>query len=244
MGTTGSAQTLAARVTRGLRCNLAGADRRLGYRRAPVGRIRSAAAGRSRSARGCGRCASRNCRAPARGCGDDEGANDAWSTRRAPPPRASGAPSGWSCGCPPHGHQLPAVRAMAGDLAMRMDFDLDAVEDLRLAVDEACATLASIALGRRAADRGLRGHPRRACGSRPGCRRPPGSTCRATASAGRCCRPWWTRSRPVRSDQATVPAGNGSATPVAVHRPGQVAAPVQRPAVRTERSDADVSVAR
>ena len=41
--------------------------------------------------------------------------------------------------------QLPAVRAMAGDLAMRMDFDLDAVEDLRLAVDEACATLAAIA---------------------------------------------------------------------------------------------------
>ena len=30
--------------------------------------------------------------------------------------------------------QLPAVRAMAGDLAMRMDYDLDAVEDLRLAV--------------------------------------------------------------------------------------------------------------
>ena len=43
--------------------------------------------------------------------------------------------------------QLPAVRAMAGDLAMRMDYDLDAVEDLRLAVDEACATLATIALG-------------------------------------------------------------------------------------------------
>ena len=43
--------------------------------------------------------------------------------------------------------QLPAVRAMAGDLAMRTDFDLDAVEDLRLAVDEACATLASIATG-------------------------------------------------------------------------------------------------
>jgi serine/threonine-protein kinase RsbW len=41
--------------------------------------------------------------------------------------------------------QLPAVRAMAGDLAMRMDYDLDAVEDLRLAVDEACATLAQIA---------------------------------------------------------------------------------------------------
>ena len=42
--------------------------------------------------------------------------------------------------------QLPAVRAMTGDLAMRMDFDLDAVEDLRLAVDEACAILAAIAL--------------------------------------------------------------------------------------------------
>ena len=43
--------------------------------------------------------------------------------------------------------QLPAVRAMVGDLAMRMDYDLDAVEDLRLAVDEACATLAQIATG-------------------------------------------------------------------------------------------------
>ena len=43
--------------------------------------------------------------------------------------------------------QLPAVRAMAGDLAMRMDFDLDSVEDLRLAVDEACATLSTIARG-------------------------------------------------------------------------------------------------
>lgn len=42
--------------------------------------------------------------------------------------------------------QLPAVRAMAGDLAIRMDYDLDSVEDLRLAVDEACATLAAIAL--------------------------------------------------------------------------------------------------
>jgi serine/threonine-protein kinase RsbW len=40
--------------------------------------------------------------------------------------------------------QLPAVRAMAGDLAMRMDYDLDSVEDLRLAVDEACAILASV----------------------------------------------------------------------------------------------------
>jgi serine/threonine-protein kinase RsbW len=36
---------------------------------------------------------------------------------------------------------------MAADLAMRMDYDLDAVEDLRLAVDEASATLATIAAG-------------------------------------------------------------------------------------------------
>jgi serine/threonine-protein kinase RsbW len=36
---------------------------------------------------------------------------------------------------------------MAGDLAMRMDYDLDAVEDLRLAVDEACATLVTVAAG-------------------------------------------------------------------------------------------------
>ncbi|MGY1744403.1 ATP-binding protein [Blastococcus sp. SYSU D00695] len=42
--------------------------------------------------------------------------------------------------------QLPAVRAMAGDLAIRMDYDLDSVEDLRLAVDEACATLAAVGL--------------------------------------------------------------------------------------------------
>jgi serine/threonine-protein kinase RsbW len=43
--------------------------------------------------------------------------------------------------------QLPAVRAMAADLALRMDYDLDAVEDLRLAVDEACATLSLVAAG-------------------------------------------------------------------------------------------------
>jgi serine/threonine-protein kinase RsbW len=43
--------------------------------------------------------------------------------------------------------QLPAVRAMAADLALRMDYDLDAVEDLRLAVDEASAILAAIGEG-------------------------------------------------------------------------------------------------
>ena len=43
--------------------------------------------------------------------------------------------------------QLPAVRAMVGDLAMRMDYDLDAVEDLRLAVDEASAILSQVSDG-------------------------------------------------------------------------------------------------
>lgn len=33
------------------------------------------------------------------------------------------------------------MRALAGDLALREDFDLDAVADLRLAVDEACGTV-------------------------------------------------------------------------------------------------------
>ena len=43
--------------------------------------------------------------------------------------------------------QLPAVRAMAADLALRMDYDLDSVEDLRLAVDEASAILAALGTG-------------------------------------------------------------------------------------------------
>jgi len=41
--------------------------------------------------------------------------------------------------------QLPPLRAVAGDLAARADFDLDAVADLRLAVDEAAAELVAIA---------------------------------------------------------------------------------------------------
>ena len=41
--------------------------------------------------------------------------------------------------------QLAPVRVVAGDLAARVDFDLDAVSDLRMAVDEACATLAILA---------------------------------------------------------------------------------------------------
>ena len=41
--------------------------------------------------------------------------------------------------------QLSIVRAVAADIAMRQDFDLDSIEDLKLAVDEACSTLIGLA---------------------------------------------------------------------------------------------------
>lgn len=41
--------------------------------------------------------------------------------------------------------RLAPVRVVAADLAARADFDLDAVADLRIAVDEACSTLVSLA---------------------------------------------------------------------------------------------------
>lgn len=37
--------------------------------------------------------------------------------------------------------QLSVLRAVVGDLAMRADFDVDTIADLRLAVDEACSSL-------------------------------------------------------------------------------------------------------
>jgi serine/threonine-protein kinase RsbW len=40
---------------------------------------------------------------------------------------------------------IPTVRAVASDLAGRADFDLDAISDLRMAVDEACTTLIGFA---------------------------------------------------------------------------------------------------
>jgi serine/threonine-protein kinase RsbW len=40
---------------------------------------------------------------------------------------------------------LSAVRALAADLAYEMDMNLDAVSDLRLAVDEACSALVQLA---------------------------------------------------------------------------------------------------
>lgn len=41
--------------------------------------------------------------------------------------------------------QLPVVRAVAVNVAMRADFDLDAISDLELAVDEACSSLILLA---------------------------------------------------------------------------------------------------
>lgn len=41
--------------------------------------------------------------------------------------------------------QISAVRVVAADLAARQDYDLDAVSDLRMAVDEVCATLVPLA---------------------------------------------------------------------------------------------------
>ncbi|PPK67509.1 ATP-binding protein [Actinokineospora auranticolor] len=43
--------------------------------------------------------------------------------------------------------QVPLLRSFAADIAMRMDFDLDAIEDLRMAVDEACSLLVRAAAG-------------------------------------------------------------------------------------------------
>lgn len=40
---------------------------------------------------------------------------------------------------------LSAVRAVAADLALHRDMDLDTVDDLRLAVDEACGILIQLA---------------------------------------------------------------------------------------------------
>jgi serine/threonine-protein kinase RsbW len=42
--------------------------------------------------------------------------------------------------------QLSVLRAVIGDLAMRADFDIDSIADLRLAVDEACSALIRLAV--------------------------------------------------------------------------------------------------
>jgi serine/threonine-protein kinase RsbW len=39
------------------------------------------------------------------------------------------------------GGQIAGIRALAADMAMHADFDLDSIDDVRLAVEEACATV-------------------------------------------------------------------------------------------------------
>lgn len=40
---------------------------------------------------------------------------------------------------------IPTIRMVAADLAARADFDLDSIDDLRMAVDDACAMLVRVA---------------------------------------------------------------------------------------------------
>ncbi|MGH3832750.1 MAG: ATP-binding protein [Pseudonocardiaceae bacterium] len=40
---------------------------------------------------------------------------------------------------------IPTIRTVAADLAARADFDLDSIDDLRMAVDDLCAMLTRIA---------------------------------------------------------------------------------------------------
>lgn len=42
---------------------------------------------------------------------------------------------------PASGESVPGIRALAADMAMREDYDLDAISDLRLAVEEACTSV-------------------------------------------------------------------------------------------------------
>jgi len=56
---------------------------------------------------------------------------------------------------------IPTIRAVASDLAARADFDLDAISDLRMAVDEACATLVDVAAPASLLQCTFRVHPER-----------------------------------------------------------------------------------
>jgi serine/threonine-protein kinase RsbW len=46
---------------------------------------------------------------------------------------------------PAHAVVIPVMRTVAADLAARADFELDSIDDLRMAVDDACAMLVGIA---------------------------------------------------------------------------------------------------
>jgi serine/threonine-protein kinase RsbW len=62
-----------------------------------------------------------------------------------PEDRAPGAPRDVEVRVVPVPEALVTVRTVAGDLAARAEFPLDSVDDLRLAVDEACTCLAALA---------------------------------------------------------------------------------------------------
>lgn len=62
-----------------------------------------------------------------------------------PEPRAAGLPRDVELRVLATPDALVTVRTVAGDLAARAEYPLDAVDDLRLAVDEACTCLAELA---------------------------------------------------------------------------------------------------
>ena len=138
--------------------------------------------------------------------------------------------------------QLPAVRAMAGDLAIRMDYDLDAVEDLRLAVDEASATLTQIATG---------GAPLTVIfeTTRAGLHIEAWVPTDAGTEVPRDGFGWAILVTLVdavdarRATQAEVPGGDGSDTPVGLISMDKYL-PGQRPTVVGSEADQDLSVAR
>ncbi len=136
--------------------------------------------------------------------------------------------------------QLPAVRAMAADLAMRMDYDLDSVEDLRLAVDEACAILAAV---------GTRGEPLNVVfeTSRSGLHIDAWIPADEGTDVPRGGFGWAVLQTLVDAvdghpaTQADVPAGNGSGAPVAVISMDKFL-PGQRPATAVGGSEQNISV--
>ena len=69
---------------------------------------------------------------------------------------------------PADGAYLSVLRTATAGLAARLDFTLDEIEDLRIAVDEACALLLPDAVPGRAADLRVRAADRRARGHRDG----------------------------------------------------------------------------
>ena len=62
-----------------------------------------------------------------------------------PDARGGGVPRDVELRVPAVPEALVTVRTVAGDLVARAEFPLDAVDDLRLAVDEACTSLADLA---------------------------------------------------------------------------------------------------